>query len=116
MEQLAGNLSRPLEALRDDVLNLLADVEAGLDFVDEDIEFISDSQLIDRLQNVYKSQIQIAWDTMKAEVARFNRWSHYVEEPNAEKNLLMNSLAERTQQSLQTFRERLVMWFTLWLN
>ena len=64
LEQLAGNLSRPLESLRDDVLNLLADVEAGLDFVDEDIEFISDSQLIDRLQNI-ASQIQIAWDTMR---------------------------------------------------
>ena len=94
LEQLAGNLSRPLEALRDDVLNLLADVEAGLDFVDEDIEFISDSQLIDRLQNI-ASQIQIAWDTMR------QRGGGQIQplialrgEPNAGKSLLMNSLAE----------------------
>ena len=94
LEQLAGNLSRPLEALRHDVLNLLADVEAGLDFVDEDIEFISDSQLIDRLQNI-ASQIQIAWDTMR------QRGGGQIQplialrgEPNAGKSLLMNSLAE----------------------
>ena len=69
-------------------------MEAGLDFVDEDIEFISDSQLIDRLQNI-ASQIQIAWDTMR------QRGGGQIQplialrgEPNAGKSLLMNSLAE----------------------
>lgn len=49
LSQLAGNLSRPLQQARDTLLNLLADVEAGLDFVDEDIEFIEDVDLIVRL-------------------------------------------------------------------
>ncbi|TWT76584.1 tRNA modification GTPase MnmE [Planctomycetes bacterium CA13] len=49
LRQLAGNLSRPLEQMRSDLLNLLADVEAGLDFVDEDIQFIEDSVLRERL-------------------------------------------------------------------
>lgn len=49
LRQLAGNLSRPLETMRSTLLDLLADVEAGLDFVDEDIEFISDEALVTRL-------------------------------------------------------------------
>lgn len=49
LRQLAGNLSRPLETMRSTLLDLLADVEAGLDFVDEDIEFVSDETLISRL-------------------------------------------------------------------
>ncbi|TWT98943.1 tRNA uridine-5-carboxymethylaminomethyl(34) synthesis GTPase MnmE [Neorhodopirellula pilleata] len=49
LSQLAGNLSRPLQNARDTLLNLLADVEAGLDFVDEDIEFIEDADLVARL-------------------------------------------------------------------
>ena len=33
LAQLAGGISRPLQQLRDDFLNLLAGLEAGLDFV-----------------------------------------------------------------------------------
>ena len=52
LRQLAGNLSRPLEAHRGELLDLLADVEAGLDFVDEDIQFIDDKDLIARLRSI----------------------------------------------------------------
>lgn len=45
LAQLAGGLSRPLTHLRDDLLNLLAHLEAGLDFADEDLPFITQDQL-----------------------------------------------------------------------
>lgn len=45
LEQLAGGLARPLKNLRDKLLDLLADLEAGLDFVEEDIEFVSRHQI-----------------------------------------------------------------------
>lgn len=47
--QLAGGLARPLDQVRDDLLNLLADVEAGLDFSDEDLSFVEETQLLARL-------------------------------------------------------------------
>ncbi len=49
LHQLAGGLTRPLQAIRDQLLNLLADLEAGLDFVEEDIHFVSHEQLNRRL-------------------------------------------------------------------
>jgi len=49
LDQLAGGLSRPLLKLRDSLLQLLAQVEAGLDFVEEDIEFISLARILDQL-------------------------------------------------------------------
>jgi len=49
LQQLAGNVAEPLHAVRDDLLNLLADVEAGLDFVEEDISFVDAEQLLTRL-------------------------------------------------------------------
>lgn len=52
LRQLSGNLSQPLERMRSTLLDLLADVEAGLDFVDEDISFISDKDLVDRLSAI----------------------------------------------------------------
>ena len=38
-----------MQELRDDLLNLLADVEAGLDFADEDIHFVGQEDLLKRL-------------------------------------------------------------------
>ncbi len=49
LEHLAGGLTRPLHSLRDDLLNLLADVEAGLDFSDEDIQFVEKQNILTRL-------------------------------------------------------------------
>src|SRR5262249_27252574 len=49
LSQLAGGVTRPLEGLREDLLNLLADVEAALDFADEDLEFVGREDLLHRL-------------------------------------------------------------------
>jgi tRNA modification GTPase len=47
--QLAGGITQPLHGLRDDLLNLLADLEAGLDFAEEDITFVGRDDLLHRL-------------------------------------------------------------------
>lgn len=57
LEQLAGGLTQPLQRLRHDLIDLLADLEAGLDFVDEDIEFISSSEVLRRLEQA-SAQLQ----------------------------------------------------------
>jgi len=49
LTQLAGGVAVPLQQLRDDLLNLLADVEAGLDFTEEGIHFISSEDLLMRI-------------------------------------------------------------------
>ncbi|UUO05432.1 50S ribosome-binding GTPase [Blastopirellula sp. J2-11] len=50
LTQLAGGLSSPLAEARRQLLELLAHLEAGLDFVEEDIEFISSAALCAQLQ------------------------------------------------------------------
>ncbi len=47
--QLAGGVGEPLRTVREDLINLLADVEAGLDFTDEDIQFVRQKEMLDRL-------------------------------------------------------------------
>ncbi len=49
LKQLGGNLTDPLQELRSDLLNLLADLEAGLDFSEEDITFVQKKDLLLRL-------------------------------------------------------------------
>src|SRR5204862_248783 len=49
LAQLAGGVALPLQELRGDLLDLLADVEAALDFSDEDIHFVAEGDLLRRL-------------------------------------------------------------------
>ena len=50
LNQLAGGLARPLHRLRDDLIELLAHVEAGMDFADEDLPFVTREELDQRLR------------------------------------------------------------------
>lgn len=63
LSQLAGGLATPLHHLREELLGLLAHLEAGLDFVEEDIEFISaetlDHQLADISREIQNTLLQI---------------------------------------------------------
>ncbi|MGI9470580.1 MAG: tRNA modification GTPase [Rubripirellula sp.] len=93
LRQLGGNLSRPLEQMRGTLLDLLADVEAGLDFVDEDISFISDEDLIDRLQEI-GSQLETTSEVMQSRGGGSARFVIALcGEPNAGKSCLINRLA-----------------------
>ena len=50
LQQLAGGIGGPISQIRSDLLDLLAELEAGLDFVEEDIEFISPADVLRRLE------------------------------------------------------------------
>ncbi|MSR59152.1 MAG: GTP-binding protein [Planctomycetaceae bacterium] len=49
LEQLGGGVSSQIVRLRGDLLDLLADLEAGLDFAEEDIEFVTQVQTVGRI-------------------------------------------------------------------
>ena len=78
LQQLAGGLSQPLQLLRDELLNLLADLEAGLDFVDEDISFVTPEQLAARLQTaaaaIQKLLVQMQTRHAQQELPRVVLW------------------------------------------
>ena len=57
---LGGNLSRPVGQLRSQLIELLAHLEAGLDFVEEDIEFIGASELLSQLEEIRSKLAEIA--------------------------------------------------------
>ncbi len=95
LRQLSGNLSRPLERLRSELLDLLADVEAGLDFVDEDIQFISDEDLADRLQRI-QTIVHSTRQQMSRRTRSRSEWIVALRGlPNAGKSQLLNALAGR---------------------
>lgn len=93
LSQLAGGVAEPLHSARSDLLNLLADLEAGLDFVDEDIEFISQQQVVTRLGEIQRSVRKVAEQMTSRSVAGGQPRVAFVGKPNAGKSSLMNAIA-----------------------
>jgi tRNA modification GTPase len=91
--QLAGGVTQPLHGLREDLLNLLADVEAGLDFVDEDIAFVDKTDMLLRvgkgIAQVMLLQKQLHERSLSDRPFRVA----LVGAPNAGKSSLFNALA-----------------------
>jgi len=93
LAQLAGGLSRPLAQLRDHLLDLLADLEANLDFADEDLPPLDTEQLVGRLAAARSTVRQLlARMTRRGVAAGMPRvvlrgW------PNTGKSSLLNALA-----------------------
>jgi len=93
LRQMAGGLSRSLGKLREELIDLAAHLEAGLDFVDEDIEFIGREELLAGIGRVETSVEELlARMGARSESAEFVRVV-LVGPPNAGKSSLFNALA-----------------------
>jgi tRNA modification GTPase len=93
LTQLAGGTVRPLEGLRDDLLNLLADVEAGLDFADEGVQFVNRDQLLLRLGKAL-AQVTLAGKQLEQRSTADRPFRAVLAgRPNAGKSSLFNALA-----------------------
>lgn len=90
--QLAGGLAGPLGKLRGELVDLLADLEAGLDFVHEHIEFVAADEVARRLDDV-RSRLQSLAETLSARsfVGELPRVA-IIGWPNTGKSSLFNAL------------------------
>ena len=94
LAQLAGGLAGRLNGLRDAMLDLLAHLEAGLDFPDEEIEFITRDELDRQLQEASRTISQLLRQmTERGQAGDLSRVV-LVGSPNTGKSSLFNALAE----------------------
>jgi tRNA modification GTPase len=107
LAQLAGGLARPLQLLRDNLLQLLAELEAGLDFVDEDIEFISNDELRTRLRLVGGSLARVAQQMTSRGTSGPAAQIVLTGRPNVGKSSLFNALVERFGHRTNAYQARL---------
>lgn len=97
LNQLSGGLAGPLAKTKQTLMNVLAELEAGLDFVEEDIEFIAADQIVSALREgldqvqVIQQQIQQRGSAGQAFKVALSGL------PNAGKSSLFNALLESDQ-------------------
>jgi len=93
LAQLAGGLADPLHRLRDELVELLAHLEAGLDFADEDLPFITRRQLDEQLAAASETADRLARQMASRREAADLARVVLVGWPNTGKSSLFNALA-----------------------
>jgi tRNA modification GTPase len=92
LTQLAGGLETPLRSVRDSLLNLLADLEAGLDFADEDIQFVQSDELLKQLTHALGHLTNVKKQLRERTMNRRPFRVVLAGKPNAGKSSLFNAL------------------------
>ena len=93
VRSLHGEFSRRVHALLERLIELRTWVEAAMDFPDEEIDFLADSQLAERLSAVQAELDAIEQTAHQGQLLRDGMTLVIAGQPNAGKSSLLNALA-----------------------
>jgi len=93
--QLDGRLSSALNGIKDGLISVSADIEASIDFPDEDIEIISEAKIGSRLRSARDAISRLLETSEKGIILREGLSCVICGKPNVGKSSLLNALVQK---------------------
>lgn len=92
LKQMGGHLSQKISALRDQIIETLAFIEAGIDFPEDDVESLDRNSLLNRVnKGLYLAQ-ELLKGSKTGRILREGMLTVIVGQPNVGKSSLLNAL------------------------
>ena len=95
MSQLDGKLSGGINTIKSEIISLLAQLEVTIQYPEYDIEDLTESELLNKLESIQKSISDLLATFKKGEILKEGLKVVIAGKPNVGKSMLLNSLIDK---------------------